>query len=529
MTTPESLPTSPVSRSDSSPPAWPLFAWIGLLVLAHRAALGLHGVRTTSDPIESFFFEAGATVPILHYLVFAFVVWSRRHALACTSARNTAPVAAALCAVLGTGVFIWAQLSGQLDLLIDSITLLLAAGGLWRGGWRQLGQLALPLFVLWLARPWPPMLIHQIHEWLQSLTSDIAVLLLSPFGDVGRSGHLLSFRGQLFQVIEGCSGLRSTWTLVFGTLFYAELFSRSRRQTLGLIVLAVLLGIAVNGLRVISIMVFPGNDVSADHSIQGLIMISLGIVLVATLDSLGDRWLWPRGDRSWRQPDPDSSTSKGASLEEGRWRVPATLAGGLLLISFVPFDLPRPEPVAWQLHEIPRELDGWVQRRTHDLDFQHLGSVDFRDKLYREYGRGDDRVLLFVAADDRTRRDQSVLSPKTRSEGSGWQIEDVASIRLPNMDRRVERIMQRRGSERALSIHFRQGELDLARESLRWLLAYDLLPGRRPVEIGVVRITTPILDGDIVRAQAILLDFLDALRIDLARAAPSATNAEDAL
>ena len=167
------------------------------------------------------------------------------------AARNRAPWTGGAVAMLGVLLFAWARLVAQLDLLIDSLVLSLAGGALFIGGWRRLERFLLPLALLWLARPWPPMTIHVLQEEFQTLAGTLASAILSPVGTVVRSGHLLAYDGRLFQVIEGCSGLRSTVTLVFATLLYADLFSRSRRQTLGLVALAGVLGIGLNGLRVV--------------------------------------------------------------------------------------------------------------------------------------------------------------------------------------------------------------------------------------------------------------------------------------
>lgn len=492
-----------------------LFAWIGLLVFAHRAALGFQGAKATRDPIESFFFEAGATVPALHYALFAVVIWNRRHALGQTSDDKRAPFLGAATALLGCLVFAWARGVDQPDLLIDSLVLLVAAGALWIGGWKRLGLFVLPLAILWLARPWPPMLIHSLHEGLQTIAGDTAQALLSPFGQIVRSGHLLAFNGQLFHVIEGCSGLRSTLTLVFGTLVYADFMSRSRWQTLGLVLITPILGIFLNGLRVISIMLYPGADASSDHSIQGLAMIFLGILIVAGVDLLGDRWVWPRGDRSWRLPGARNRTSSKI------WLGPIALSALLALASLSEAQLDRPSSAPWRIHDTPTEIGPWVHIGSLEADYEHLGSVDFQDKLYREYERNDDRITLFIATDDRRRRDKSILSPKTEVLGSGWENVEAVQIEIQGSERIVERLRQRRGTDEALSLHYRIGAGSLSSESLRWVSAYDLRPDRTPVDIAVVRITSPVIDGNLARAQANLDDFVQELGPDFLEARPN--------
>ncbi|MCA9504910.1 MAG: exosortase-associated EpsI family protein [Myxococcales bacterium] len=508
-----------------------LFAWLALLLFAHRATLGLEGVHATADPIERFFFEAGSTVPLLHYAVFALIVWRRRLALAGADlvgreGQGTSPYArrlsGGLVMLLGAGLVTWGRATGQLDLLLDALVLSIAGGALWRGGSRLLSRFLLPLAVLWLARPLPPFWVHALHEWLQTWTGLVARLALSPFDAVVQSGHLMGFRGHVFQVIEGCSGLRSTLTLVFATLLYADLFSRSRVQTVGLVGLAGVIGLLVNGLRVIWIMIAPGSTLSEDHSMQGLVMIVLGIVLLATIDVGLDRRVWPRGDRSWRLAGAALSPRPTlARLGRDRWWGPLALASVLAVASCLPLDLERPRPEIWRLHEIGNEIGAWRAVRVLEADYRHLGSVDFRDKVHREYEREGEHVKLFVGSDDRIRRDQSLLSPKTLTEGSGWEVEEIRSVRVRGFAVPVDRVLARREGERAVSLHVRLGAGGPLAESLRWWLALDLRPGRSPAEIAVVRVTAPVRDGDRVGATHVAEAFLRDLAPVLDRAAPA--------
>ena len=500
-----------------------LASWIALLFLAHRDALAFRGRALASDPVESFFFEAGATLPVLHYAAFAFVIWSRRAALIDVAPRRSASFAGAGLALFALVVFVWARWVAQVDLLIDALVLSLAAGALWIGGWRRLGVFALPLAILWLARPWPPMLLHSLHVWLQTMTADFAQGILYPFGRVERSGYLLGFQGNVFEVIEGCSGLRSTLTLTFAALCYAEVVSRSRRQTLGLVVIAIGLGMLVNGFRVISIMLIPGADVSRDHSLQGLIMIVVGVVLMGTLDWIGDRFFWPDGDRAWRGAERARGIQSPA--QRSRWMLLVVMAGLLLVVSLLPLAHGPPQADTWRLHEIRREMGPWKQIRKHDLDPNQMGSIDFRDSFYREYGRGEDRVFLLVGADDRRRRDQSSLSPKTRLPGNAWETLESTVAELPPVGRRVELHRQQRGGGRqaALSAYFSIGDHGPFWEALRWLVAYDHRPDRNPPEFLVVRVTIPVEGGNFVAARRLLEEFMVELEPGLERARPGGT------
>jgi EpsI family protein len=247
-------------------------------------------------------------------------------------------------------------------------------------------------------------------------------------------------------------------------------------------------------------------------------MVSFGICLVAGADRLGDRWLWPQGDRSWRRPSAnDAATSKSLS----RWIGPIASSALLVLASLSSARLERPESLPWRLHEISTEIGRWSYLRTLEADYRHLGTVDFHDKLYREYERSNGRITLFIATDDRRRRDKSILSPKTQVLGNGWETIESEPIQLADSGRIAQRLRQRRGAEEALSIHFRIGADDVLSESLRWLVAYDLRPDRRPEEVAVVRITSLVTHNNLAGAQSRLIDFMTDLEPKLARAQPT--------
>ncbi|MBW2498903.1 MAG: exosortase-associated EpsI family protein [Deltaproteobacteria bacterium] len=499
-----------------------LIVWIGLLSLAHRAALGFVSRSRSEDPLEAFFFETGTTIPALHYALFAFICWQRRHGLRAALTSPSAPVSGLGVSLLGLALFGWARVVDQVDLQVDSLVLLIAGAALCAGGWRLLDQLALPLCLLWLARPWPPMIVHPLHEWLQVAGGSFAQIALTPFGEIGRSGHLLSFGGRLFEVIEGCSGLRLTITLVTATLVYADFLSRSRWQTLGLTLLAVAIGLVVNGLRIVSIMLNPLSEVAQVHSTQGLIAVSVGIVVLAGLDRLADHRVWPSGDRSWRRA---SARPRGAGLERPRLLgalIPLSAAALSVLLGALPLQARPPQGEVWPLHEIRPEIGPWQRSKTYELDLQYFGSVRFRDKIHREYRKPDrpEPVMLFVTADDRRRRDRSSLSPKTLRLGADWEILSSEPLWLDSLGEEATRTIQRRGREQVLSLHYRIGEGLLLAEALRWLWALDQSPRGWAEEILTVRVSVPLDPRNPTRALATLDDFQRELEQTLQRARP---------
>ena len=98
--------------------------------------------------------------------------------------------------------------------------------------------------------------------------------------------------------------------------------------------------------------------------------------------------------------------------------------------------------------------------------------------------------------------------PQTAAEAA---LSPAATIQLDGSNSVVEHLTQRRGTQEAISIHYRIGAGGLPSESLRWISAYDLRPDRTPTEIVIVRVTSHAVDGDLTRAQRNLDEFMSAL------------------
>lgn len=496
-----------------------LLGWLALALVAHRAALSAQPVGLVDDPVEAFFFEANQSSPLLHYALFALVLWSRRFALQAAVGARPRWIPGLLCSAAGFATAGWAYAVGQSDLLLDAFVWSAVGTSLLVGGTRMLGVMVLPLALLWLARPLPPTLVHHLHEWLQAGSTSFAVWTLSPLGEVQRSAYMMHFWDRLFEVVENCSGLRIIQTMLMATLVYAELFSRSRVQTVGLFVLSPFIGFVVNGVRVDSIMLNPYASEDAIHSGQGLAMISGGVFLLAGVDRLL-RPLWPRGSRAWRAGRADAPVADPRRARPRLYTV-LGIAGALVALSLVDLRLAAPARDPWQIGRIPMQLGLWKREMGFvELDQRFLGTVKFDDKLIRRYTRLGDAVLLVATVNDRPRRGRSGYSPKTASLGSGWAVLESEPLQLVEPPVRVERMLQERAGEQALVYHWRLGARPLWREALRWYLALDLDPRAPAGQVLSFRVSTPILDDGVEPAERRLRDFLRRLAPHLAEVAP---------
>ena len=79
--------------------------------------------------------------------------------------------------------------------------------------------------------------------------------------------------------------MRTIETIVMSSLLYHDLFYRSRLQSWLLFLLAPFVGIVANLLRVIGIVLNPYSKFAAIHTLQGLVMIVVAVMMLAALDS----------------------------------------------------------------------------------------------------------------------------------------------------------------------------------------------------------------------------------------------------
>ncbi|MBB82990.1 MAG: hypothetical protein CL931_04175 [Deltaproteobacteria bacterium] len=500
--------------------------WVGL-VFAVRDVLALFPSSRGSAPLEAFLFDTDAVIPALHVALATLVLFLRRGALteAALGERSGTRLLPLAVSSLGLLVLWWAHRSGQADLQIDALLVLTAAAALWIGGTKLLGQCILPIALLALARPWPPMLAHHVHEGLQTMTGDAVTAILSTFGEVERSGHLMSWDGRLFEVIEGCSGLKIEISLLSATLVYAAFLSRSRQQTLGLVALALVLAPVINVARVLVIMTDSSATIGEDHTSQGLVAISLGVVLLAVIDHFLESSLWPppEGEETTAQPTLSPSPTSDVGSIVG---VACTTILAIAMGFVVPPPSHSEKLEGWALHEIRPVMGDWKRVGSRTVEPTFFGSVKFQSRLFWEFEHRDGtRALVFAAIDNRRRRDYSGYSPKTRSLDRTWEIVEHERVHLDELDVESDRALMRAKEAWWEVLHYRIAERPLLMASFDWLLARDLWRGTPASDLVVVRLAVSTDGPRNPRARRALADLQREVSAALRRAAPEGARA----
>jgi exosortase len=496
-----------------------LLAWLAIatVFVFHDAFLLLGPPSDLADSMEDAFFDPQTSSPELGALVFGLLLFVRRRELA---ARLGAPpdlVGASLGIGGGVLLLLWADSIGATDLARLALALGVLGAGCWLGG-RPLARALLPAaFALVLSLPLPLAVLDQVVLPLQLATAQTASWLLSLLGQTHELLGLQILRGDLtFYVIEGCSGLRAIFSLEMAMLLYAELVGRGRSEKLLLLVVAPVVAFFVNAVRVVILVLRELPSDAAEHAVQGVVMIVVGVLLMALLEAV----IWPRlfarsrarahdadGDARAsasadpRRPSP-ASTGPAARDATGRLVALATLATGLAVLSVV---APRPIPTTLPTDRLNVEavgggLEGWRAEAVR-RDVYFLGSTRFRHSSLRHFDRAGQGVTFFIGAEDRRARDRFGWSPKTRLPGPGWSgIEVLPPTALAG--RPIERRIVRYPNRTVFVYHWREGYRPWLDEALRNWLGLDATPWHVTHPSLVLRLETEMAADVAARVEA---------------------------
>jgi EpsI family protein len=303
-------------------------------------------------------------------------------------------------------------------------------------------------------------------------------------------------------------------TLTMIAVLLVDLFGRPCLHALVIVAAAPPLAFALNGLRVLALVLSPHSEILAIHTVQGVAILLGGLLLLYGLDGLLERLL-ARPARAAAAPGPERTP---AAAPGASGPLAALAACAALALWLEPW--PDPGVARYALaFQIPPVLGAW-QSTDLGVDRAYLGRAEAGQVLHRQYRSGADAVNLFLSVGDRSQRARSPFSPVTGYPGSGWTVEEEGRLRLGREGPVVTRRVVRAGIQRVLLYHWSEGRGGLAEESLRSALALDASPLRRAEHGLVVRLATAVPPGgeDALRdAQDRLVRFYLDLRGDLRR------------
>ena len=503
-----------------------------LVAAAYAPVLGYEPpVVEAEGPVESFFFQPADTSPQLVYAMAAlFFLGRRRWIRSALDAGERGGLAGGIAlAALGAAVYVWSIHTDTVDLRVVSLILVILGGALLLGGARMLRAVLRPTLFLLFALPLPAVLVNQMVVPMQLWTADLARWMLLAIGlDAEHRGDLIFARNYVFQVIETCSGLRFLQTLTMAAVAYTEIFNRHRWHAAVLILVAPLLAFVLNGVRVLTIVLSVGRlPASEDHTVQGLVMIVIGVLLLQPIDSALQRWLPERFHRGRRELRVDPERARPAPA----WRYATVLVMLAALIGAAWRLTPWAPPVGvpdWGV-SLPRNW-GEYQAAAMPLDVNFLGSLRFTKRVNRAYEHAGDRVEVFIGYDDMTHRARSPFSPRLPYPGPGWELEETRPRPLDGFPAPVAATLLRSGRQRALSYTWYEDAQPPFRELVRAVTALDRSLAKPPVGVTAVRLTTfvaPTEDG-LADAHERLRGFAAELRPKLVEASTKISAAKTA-
>jgi len=151
-------------------------------------------------------------------------------------------------------------------------------------------------FLFWMV-PIPAPLLTKIIAFWQQGSALSASMLFSAFGiPVTQDGIIISIPGLTLEVAQECSSLRSSLMLIVTSMVLAHLFLRSFWRKTAVVVVAIPLSIAKNGLRIFTIAMLgtrvdPGFLHGNLHRRGGIVFFLAALLVVLLL-----LWLLNRGE-----------------------------------------------------------------------------------------------------------------------------------------------------------------------------------------------------------------------------------------
>ncbi|MFP6623126.1 MAG: exosortase/archaeosortase family protein [Myxococcota bacterium] len=449
-----------------------LVGWV-VLAAAYRDLLTLGPRYGVESGVEYWLFVPNDRAPVMVLLLSAWLTWRRWPRLKRIPVQLAPTPWIALALGLGALTYAWSIHVRAEDLQAISLISNLAGLVLLRWGLPGLRVMRLPLVFLVFCLPIPAPLLVTLLWDLRLITAEYTGWLLYLLGVPALvSGDQIVRATQTFQVIEGCSGLRSAETLTMLVVLLVDLFGRSGRHAALLLLSAPFVAFALNGIRVLTIVMNPHSEVLAVHSLQGIGILLVGLLSVYVFDGILARVLSRRREptpavetpaRSARLPALSANRYLGALLG-----VAVVTAGAGLLLP--PWSAPRPGPA---LEALAGEALGAIDYEEIEAEPYFLGRMHFRDSIHRSYATPRTPVEVFVGSADLRNRGSSIISRITSFPGSGWETRETRLVQLTPEGPEARVLVIEKGTETRLVYHWLVGVADLASESLRSFLGLE--------------------------------------------------------
>lgn len=219
-------------------------------------------------------------------LVLPIAIWLAHDSRERLVGAGARPFGPGVLLVLAAGTAWWiGELTLTAELSHWAVVALVHALVLAACGPRTYGRLIFPLTYLWLLVPSGTALLPH----LQTVTTEIAAALLDLAGvAVHADRHALETPGGVYDVTPGCAGLNFLYAMLTVAPLYAYVTYRSAARRFAAVVLAIVVAIGANGLRVALIVwlaetVGARGNLAEDHLLFGWGFFALVMIVLALI------------------------------------------------------------------------------------------------------------------------------------------------------------------------------------------------------------------------------------------------------
>ena len=440
-----------------------------------------------SAEVEYFFFIANDSAPLVVLALAVWLLWRRLPQIRLLRPTQPTgwPLAFALGSLaLGLGWTFWARFTQAGDLLTFSLVLNGLGIATLIFGTPGLRVFRLPVLFMLFCIPIPaPTLLPLIWN-MQLITAEYADWLLFLLGETAVvSGDQILRPRETFQVIEGCSGLRSVQTLTMLIFVQVDLFGRRGLHALTLVVLAPIVAFALNGLRVLTLILNPHSEVIGVHTTQGIVILLVGLTLLYLIDGQLERWIPESAPRTARLP-----RGQVAGWQLGT--IGGTALATLALAHLGP--IYKPELPQRTLNASAEAAFAEFGELPVERDYSFSSSARFDQRVYANLDVGGVPVEVFIGTANQRLRLGSPFSPTTAFPGSGWSTRLAEPHVLEPGDVPVTRRVIQKQSRSLLVYHWYAGNRGIFVESVSSLIALHRSPLRNPKPGYVARLSTVV-------------------------------------
>jgi exosortase D (VPLPA-CTERM-specific) len=462
--------------------------------------------------------------------IFVYLIWEKRGRL--RSIPLSPSWAGLVPCILGLALFWLGELGGEYYTQYIAFMLLLA-GSIWISlGFPYTKALGFPLTILVMMFPLPHLLIQTLTARLQLLSSQVGVVFLHFVGKSAyREGNIIDLGLTKLQVVEACSGLRYLLPLLVLTLLLGHFTRRSLWQRVVLFFSAFPIAVLINALRIALTGVLSeiwGVQATEGffHDFEGffIFMLALGFLMLM----LSVLALFSRGSRHGARSEPQSH----AAVTKAR-RIPTRPAVSgpffvmlallsLSCIAYSAVEFREKVPVVRPLSEFPMQIGKWSGTRMA-MEQQFIDTLDLSDYVLADYmGPGGHAINLYTAYYESQRKGESIHSPATCLQGSGWTFLKAGPLRIetPGLfggSITVHSALLHRNDQKQMVLYwFQKGGRILDNVYLlKWFVFWDALTQQR-TDGALVRVITSIAeDEDPDAARARLAEFIQEALPDL--------------